>query len=317
MLKNGRWMMVAVAAFTLLLGACAGALPEDFEGVSFEIDGEPSTKLAAEVEFTGLLIPGDDDSWSVAENSFLITNQTEIKGDLAPGQIVKVHAYLNEEGQLVAREIELAEDYEDDDSISFSSDDSSDDDREEEFFGVLESIEGDVWTINGLPVVITNFTEIKGAPGVGEMVKVHALFSEESNQWVAREIEIAGVDETYEDQDKGSDDDEFYGTVESMEGDVWTIGGKTVIVPGSSQMDDDISVGDFVEVHFVVDEDGNRVAVEVELESHEDDVSSSSDLDPEDEDDDDHHYDDHSNDDEEDDDDHEESDHNDDKRDDD
>jgi hypothetical protein len=57
-----------------------------------------------------------------------------------------------------------------------------------EFTGPLTAINGNVWVVNGLNVVVTAQTEIKDNPQIGDTVKVHATLQAD-NSLVAREIE--------------------------------------------------------------------------------------------------------------------------------
>ncbi len=71
---------------------------------------EPAGSVAAEdhdeIEFTGVVESNSGDSWTVAGRMIDIS-QAEIKGSIAVGDVVKVHAYDTGDGTLVAREIEL------------------------------------------------------------------------------------------------------------------------------------------------------------------------------------------------------------------
>jgi hypothetical protein len=83
-----------------------------------------------DVEFVGTLDAVSSDELVVSGKTVRITDETEIKGDLTTGALVKVHALVAADGSLTAREIEL-------DGGSFQSgedsenegDDDSDDDQ--------------------------------------------------------------------------------------------------------------------------------------------------------------------------------------------
>jgi len=45
----------------------------------------------------------------------MVTGETEVKGDIVVGDMVKVEASQNDDGVWIAREIELADDDDDDD----------------------------------------------------------------------------------------------------------------------------------------------------------------------------------------------------------
>jgi hypothetical protein len=66
--------------------------------------------------------------------------------------------------------------------------------EEREFFGEVQAIEGNTWTVDGLKVVVDNDTEIKDSILVGQMVKVHVRVAADGSM-TAREIELAGTDD--------------------------------------------------------------------------------------------------------------------------
>jgi hypothetical protein len=130
---------------------------------------------------------------------------------------------------------------------------------EVEFTGVVEAKTAESWTISGrMVVIIAGRTQIKNEIQVGDTVKVHALIGAEG-RLTAREIELArGASSTEE--------LEFRGAVESMTAEVWSIGGKRVVViAGRTEIKGDIKVGDTVKVHVLVGVDGKLTAREIEL----------------------------------------------------
>src|SRR5690606_40545715 len=85
---------------------------------------------------------------------------------------------------VLVREIELAQG--DDDNRSAGANPAG----EREFFGTVEAMNGNVWTISGQQVVVTATTEIKNTIVVGSLVKVHATPQADGTP-LAREIELA------------------------------------------------------------------------------------------------------------------------------
>ena len=59
------------------------------------------------IEFTGTVEAMGADAWTIDGQLVAITAQTQIKGDIQVGDFVKVHAMVQDDGSLVAREIEL------------------------------------------------------------------------------------------------------------------------------------------------------------------------------------------------------------------
>ena len=60
---------------------------------------------------------------------------------------------------------------------------------------------------------------------------------------------------------------EFIGTVEAINGDIWTVNGRTLIVPSSAEIKDTIVVGQIVTVEASLAADGTLTAREVKLAS--------------------------------------------------
>ena len=80
---------------------------------------------------------------------------------------------------------------------------------EVEFTGIVESINGNTWTIGGRTVVVDSTTELTGFISVGQQVKVHASMGLDGSL-AAREIELAGgVDVENNNANDNEDDDVF------------------------------------------------------------------------------------------------------------
>jgi hypothetical protein len=161
---------------------------------------------SSEVEFMGRLevmtpLSGSQAvEWMIAGRTVQVSAGTEIKGSLAIGEMVKVHARVMADGILVAREIESAA------GAGTGTDDGVASGNEIEFYGTVQEITTSTWMISGKQVTILNSTEIKGSLTVGDMVKVHAL-AQDDGSWVAREIELAAGDDGEDGSKNSSDDD--------------------------------------------------------------------------------------------------------------
>ena len=92
----------------------------------------------------------------------------------------------------------------------------------------------------------------------------------------AKEIELRGDDDRFDD-----DDVAFKGIVDEINADFWIINGMRFERNSSTEIEDDIDVGDFVEIEARQGEDGKWYLVEVELE-----IDASDDLIDDDDDDD-------------------------------
>lgn len=152
---------------------------------------------SSETEVVGVVEAIAPDFWTIEGKVYQITPATEIKGVIEPGMRVKVHAYPGANGALTAREIELAASgvFTDDRSNNPSAN-RADDRRspgEREIYGIVESISGDAWKIDGQLFLVTAATEIKGLIQPGARVKVH-LIQNADGALVIREVELAGAD---------------------------------------------------------------------------------------------------------------------------
>jgi len=61
-----------------------------------------------------------------------------------------------------------------------------------------------------------------------------------------------------------SEEVEFEGTLQSISGNVWTVGGQAMTVTGSTEITDNPQVGDSVRVHARRQVDGSLVAERIE-----------------------------------------------------
>jgi hypothetical protein len=78
-----------------------------------------------------------------------------------------------------------------------------------EITGMLEAVDGTTWTVDGQVIAVPASAEIKGVLMVGQVVKVHALMSEDGTL-TAREIELAQADDLEDDNaNDNSDEDEL------------------------------------------------------------------------------------------------------------
>jgi hypothetical protein len=261
-----------------------GALEDDDDAVPFELDNE--------FEFVGRIDAMDSLEWTIADRLVVILPMTEIEGVLNLGDLVKVHAFLNSDGELAAREIEPS--VEGDDSGDFAFDLE----HEFEFVGTVETLGSNTWTVAGRTIIVLPETEIKGVIVEGDLVKVHALLNP-VGELAAREIEPA-VDIDLDNDELDDDDDlKLVGILEQIGEDIWIVDGVEFRVTSDTEIEDAPSVGDLVEVYFFSSSDSVPLAREIEAEddsedaladSDDDDLDDdeSDDLDDDDDDDDDH-----------------------------
>ena len=258
-MKLSRWIpltLSVLAAFTL--AACTGT-PAQLESV--EVGAGPQGET--EMEFAGAVDSIGSNAWSIGGLVVGVTASTEITGDPAVGDVVKVQALVLDGSTLVAREIARAEGALGALPTPVATPSAG---EEIEFFGSVVTIASDAWTVGDQTVAITSTTEIKGTISVGDPVKVHALVQPDLSL-TAREIEAATEADLLSGDDDGSTEDvELKGTVEQIVGDEWTVASVTFVVPPGTAIDGAVQVGDTVEIHAVWSAGGVLTAIRIHLE---------------------------------------------------
>ena len=170
--------------------------------------------MSDELEFVGVVEAINAESWVVGGRTLALTATTEIKGAIAVGSRVKVHAWEDAGGNLVLREVELADDDDMDDDLNdngnFNGNDNPDDgnlngDDEGEFSGIVEQIGAGFWVISGRTLAIVSGSEIESGIEVGDLVKVEFVYDANGNL-VLREIEFAGDDDANSNDDNMNED---------------------------------------------------------------------------------------------------------------
>jgi hypothetical protein len=154
--------------------------------------------MGAEFEFVGTISANEGTTWTVSGILVTVNEMTEMKGMLDLGSLVKVEGKLQADGSVLAREIKLAED---DDQEGYV-----------EFVGELTAKEGSTWMIGGVAVMVTSTTELYSGLEIGAMVKVEGDLVD--GQVQAREIKIWSADDDSgndNDDDRGNDNDDDRG----------------------------------------------------------------------------------------------------------
>jgi hypothetical protein len=162
-------------------------------------------------------------SWKVAGVEVVVQPTTEIKDVIQVGDLAKVHARNLDDGSIAAREIELAAGDRQagfevssitNSNNSFATgggDTLTMNGLEIEFYGIVEAMDDNVYTITGRQVVITPGTEIKDVIQIGDEVKVHAYVTSDGSL-AAREIELAQTDGNSADDESNDQDDNKSGS---------------------------------------------------------------------------------------------------------
>jgi len=219
----------------------------------FEVEALLSEGREEDVEFYGVIEEQGTSSWVISGVTVSVGPETEIKGTLEIGDLVKVEAVIQQDGSLFALEIYLDIDGSSDDDLDDESDDDLDDDSDDD---LDDDSDDDL--------------------------------DDDSDDDLDDDSDDDLDDDSDDDLDDDSDDDleevEFSGLVEAMGEFTWIIDGITVNIGPETDIEDDVEVGDFVEVESEIQADGSLLALEIELDDDDDD----SDHDDDDDDDSDH-----------------------------
>ena len=160
----------------------------------------PTPPRPMEVRFEGIITSMEGDTWMVGGRSIRVTSETERVGEVTVGARVTVIAEPSD-GVLVAKRIILREPV-----------------VPREFSGLIEDIQGEVWTIGGSVWNIPSEVVSGDDPQVGCLARVAI------EEWPDGSVVVTRV--VVECRDWV----EFEGTIESIAGDRWRVGGTIVIV---------------------------------------------------------------------------------------
>lgn len=131
----------------------------------------------------------------------------------------------------------------------------------------LASIGENEWSASGTEFLVVDRTDIEGSPTVGKPVLVEGRILP-GGQWLADNIWSTM------DRDLQSS---FTGKIEIMGEDVWRIGGISILVNETTEIDDDLAVGDTVEVKYIILDGGRWLALSIEsLETDDNEPTPSS-----------------------------------------
>jgi uncharacterized membrane protein YgcG len=162
------------------------------------------------------------------------------------------------------------------------------------FTGVLESMDGNQWVVNGQAITVDPSIVRDGPFIVGDTVKVEGVVNADGTI-VASRVEVPGPGDLVNDNanansnddngnDANSNDDnsngsqngsqplifddarnEAFGTVDAITGSDITVGGETFTFLPGAELKGDIQPGTFVKLHFVTAADGTLAVREVEI----------------------------------------------------
>ena len=212
-------------------------------GSSQQVNSADAPKLGV-VELKGTVDSIQADSYTVSGLTFRFDTLTIISGAPAVGDSVEVKALLLPDLTRYALKIELQ-----DEVVSVPS---------FEFHGLVEAMAASMWTVSGEQVQVTVDTLIDADIAAGALVEVKGKVV--GGLMVADSIELkesmpgaVGVEV------------EIFGTIESITGTLYVVGGKTVNTDASTEITGVLAVGSFVKIHAALNADGTFQAREIEL----------------------------------------------------
>lgn len=152
------------------------------------------------------------------------------------------------------------------------------------FTGVIESMDGDQWVIDGQLITVDQSTLRDGPFAPGDTVKVEASVASDGTV-TAQRVEIPSAADLAENDNSAPteaptaapgdvasqplvfDDSgaEAFGTLESLSDTSITVGGQTFILAPGVEIDGQLLPGDLVKLHFTANPDGTLSVTEVQI----------------------------------------------------
>ena len=211
-------------------------------------DGDVKDRNTAEIQ--GVLGLDALGNWTINGIVVALDPDTEIEGGLVVGQSVEVEGVLQEDGTILAREVE-------------SSDDDTVVSNKTELTGIFQGIDPVTghWIISGNLVAVGPGTDTDGLPSEGQRIKLEALVQEDGTL-LAREIEKKGGST---DEDDGFSEVKLEGTFLGVDADGrWNVNGASVLLDPLTRLKGALAVGERVKVKALLQEDGSFLAVKIE-----------------------------------------------------
>ena len=190
-----------------------------------------------------------DGNWIISGATVTVDETTDTDGLPVEGQRVKVKAFLQDDGSLLAREIENK-------SGRGRFEHGG---REVKIEGTFRGVDDDGnWIVNGTKIAVSPLTKLRGTPAVGQEVEVKALIQEDGSL-LAQKIKGEG-----EGGKRSRSETKIRGIIEEITDEFVVIDGLTIALAVLTELEGDLSVGSFAKVKALLQEDGSLVAREVE-----------------------------------------------------
>lgn len=199
----------------------------------------PTPELPRAVRFKGVIQSKEGDIWLIDGQRVLVTGETSID-DRAGEAVVGAKVWVNAEwsaGVLVAISIKVEEP-----AV-----------ERREFSGRITSIQGEVWTIGGSAYSIPSETVSGDSPEVGCLA--HVALDEYPDGSVVIVSVVVECQHPVQ----------FPGRIESIAGNRWQIGGRTVIVGEGTVVEGVPEIGRWAEVEGNQQADGSVLATHIRV----------------------------------------------------
>ncbi|MBN1580506.1 MAG: FecR domain-containing protein [Anaerolineae bacterium] len=192
-------------------------------------------------EFSGIV--ASIDPWIVSGVDFETDDLTEADPEIEPGDRVKVEGQIMEDGTWLAREIVLIEEGDDGQGTLI------------EFVGRITGI--DPWSVNSIPLIVDDQTEIKGNARLGVHVRVKALLQPDGTL-LARQIKAVGFARGHGCLD--------FSSIVAQVNDAQIILINGLVIPlDSLHVEGEIEPGSLIVLGVCVENDGSIVFVNIVL----------------------------------------------------
>lgn len=188
-----------------------------------------------------------DGNWIISGTAVRVDETTDTDGLPDEGQRVKVKAFLQDDGSLLAREVENKGGAHDEEE------------REVELEGIFEGVDDDGnWTVNGIKIAVGPLTKLEGTPAVGQEVEVKAVRQDDGT------LQATKVGGEGDDGKTSRSETKIRGIIEEITDEFVVIDGLTVALAVLTELDGDLSVGSFAKIKAFLQEDGSLIARELD-----------------------------------------------------
>lgn len=183
-----------------------GALQEDGSILARQIKRFAFEKMNGKTAFGESEIVGkldemiDENTWTVSGITVMLNDQTEREGSFEVGVTVKVEGMFQADGSILAREVKVVT------ATGESPEKVKEHQGEFELVGKLTVMDGTTWTVDGVSIIVSAATELKGKLEVGMTVKVEGTLNDDGSV-DAREIKPANDNDRSGSENEDDDDD--------------------------------------------------------------------------------------------------------------